>query len=294
MKKVISFDKAALRAEKKEKGSLTERQKQEAKELEQQVLDDPDLSEQQVPDYVFERIVKELKEKGQWEEETPEEALEYLSREDQEALELGRKVKAGELEARPLKRHGWRRWAARVAVVFLCVTVAGVSTQANRNYFLGLWNALLGKEINVSLNNEDGRERRKWTEREAFEDIEKTLGIRALVLSGLPEEMKFDNYDIFAEQGEAFLYYTYNDTIVTVDMSKYLGNTTMNRQLDGEVVGQSTVFFENIEVEIWEMENPEGENGYFAQFEHQGVYYALWGILPGEVFRELIEGSTFW
>ena len=141
---------------------------------------------------LFDDIVGELKKKGIW-EESPED---QLSAEDREALRLGRELLNNPKKKRSAVIHKIFKGVAGAAVVAVGVFVLSMSSEANREKILGVWNSVVNENLRVGIENGSNRNLDNAVEQSMNEDIEKKLGIKSVQWLYLPDGMKFKNYFI--------------------------------------------------------------------------------------------------
>lgn len=101
----------------------------------------------------------------------------------------------------------------------LGVFVLSMSSEANRVKLLSAWNSIVGDGLSISIDSNDRNEfSGELVEQDAYDIIEKKLGIRSLKIAYLPKGMTYSNYLVDTKDEIAILYYTYNDTIMSVCM----------------------------------------------------------------------------
>ena len=82
-------------------------------------------------------------------EKNREKVYEMLSDEDRKALAIGRRKMAQRRRDKVLKYAGF------AAMICLCLFGVSMTSSANREYFVALWNTISSKGINVSIDNSD-------------------------------------------------------------------------------------------------------------------------------------------
>ena len=146
---------------------------------------------------LFDDIVNELKRKGIWEED-PEETdgdrpekgtspcparpEDQLSAEDQEALRLGRELLHAPKKKNPTILPKILKGITGAAVVALGVFVLSMSSEANREKVLGVWNSLLGNKWSINLENGDSHLIQDDEAEKMYNDIKSKLNINPVVL----------------------------------------------------------------------------------------------------------------
>ena len=212
---------------------------------------------------LFENIVWDLKRKGLWEEETTD-PVQSLSEEDQMALKLGR-------EMMNKKSHPYRqkllKGATGAAVVMLGIFALSMNTEANRNRIVSIWNSIVNDELIIDVFNSDSKDPYSHAEQEAYTEIEKELGIIPMKFVYIPDGMEYDRYVINKQEQKVTLFYTYGESILTVYMYSPNSNMLRKHNFDGNVINTIQTTADNIDVEIEEIDNPEGQNAFAVAFE---------------------------
>lgn len=238
---------------------------------------------------LFDDIVGELKKKGIW-EESPED---QLSAEDREALRLGR-----ELLNNPKKKHSGilRKFAkvvAGAAIVAMGVFVLSMSSEANRERMLSVWNSVVGNELRIDLSSEVKTKIESETTIEKMNtDVEEKLGIKPLKMMYIPENMKFDRWTLDDKSGIVDIYYLYNDAVVYINMYKQNNNSSRSQQFDGSIVDSIDICSERIKTNVWEIQNPDG-NSYICEFVYDNTHYSIFGSMPKTEFEKMISSIYF-
>ena len=226
---------------------------------------------------------EEIPEKTESAEYRPED---FLSEEDRKALEIGRK------RMRNQKKH---RWAIRFAVnaaVLVCVFLVGVSTEANRTRLINVINTWVGDEALGRLNNETDREYVGRDQEKACADIEEQLGIKPVHFMYELKGMEFDGYKIDTKAKMARLFYSYNESIITIHMRRDENGTAKGSIKDGNIKELFDVSTDIGTIEVAEIEGKLGEK-YMAEFVTDNTYYHVFGELPREEFINLIKSIFF-
>ena len=178
---------------------------------------------------LFDDIVNELKRKGIWEED-PEETdgdcpekgtspcparpEDQLSAEDQEALRLGRELLHAPQKKKSTILPKILKGITGAAVVALGVFVLSMSSEANREKMLSIWNSVTKNELRINLDNNKILESENIDQ--AYRDITNKLEIKPLIFSYIPEGMYYEDYLIDIKSAMASLYYNYDDTIISI------------------------------------------------------------------------------
>ena len=215
----------------------------------------------------------------------------YVSQEDREAMELGKKVLA-----RRKYRKVWRGFGVAAALLAVVVGVS-VSTEAGRFRIANFWNFLVGQETVIRVENDDPRDAVEvdFAEKEACSEIEKKTGIVPVKFMYLPDGMKFDSYEINEVHRTARLVYMYRDTFVKILMTAGKNITqSLKSELhyDGTTVKEIPVATRYGEYVIVETKTDIGNN-YMVSFERDSCSYSIIGVSTREEFKNMIENIFF-
>lgn len=259
---------------------------QAEKEFQEEALGAPRMKPEE-KQQLFDDIVGELKKKGIW-EESPED---QLSAEDREALRLGRELLNNPKKKRPAVIHKIFKGVAGAAVVAVGVFVLSMSSEANRVRILGVWNSIVNDELRIEINNID-TETYVNQEQEAYDEIQKQLDIKLLRFMYIPEGMNYSSFKIDSKAGRVDIYYTYQDTIVSMCVYTNSLSASRNQQFDGEIVDSVNVKAEEVQTDIWKINN-ENQESYMAEFNCKDMYYIIWGSLPEKEFKKIVEAMIY-
>ena len=238
---------------------------------------------------LFDDIVGELKKKGIW-EESPED---QLSAEDREALRLGRELLNNPKKKRSAVIHKIFKGVAGAAGVAVGVFVLSMSSEANRERMLSVWNSVVGNELRIDLSSEVKTEIESETTIEKMNtDVEEKLGIKPLKMMYIPENMKFDRWTLDDKSGVVDVYYLYNEAVVYINMYKQSNNSSRSQQFDGNIVDSIDIYSEGIKTNVWEIQNPDG-NSYICEFVYDSTHYSIFGSMPQVEFEKMISSIYF-
>lgn len=252
---------------------------------------------------LFDDIVNELKRKGIWEEDTeeadgdrpekgtspcPARPEDQLSAEDQEALRLGRELLHTPKKKNPKILPKILKGITGAAVVALGVFVLSMSSEANREKMLYVWNTLVNDELRIDINPREETNQLLYAEEMAYKEIENQLGIEPLKFIYIPDGMIYDNFEIDIKAKRANIYYLYNNKVITMCIYKQKLEASRNQQFDGQIIDSVNISAKAITAEIWKIKN-EDNKSYLAQFEEKDTYYMIWGCMDEKEFKKIIS-----
>ena len=222
------------------------------------------------------------------EQEEGEGIYQFLSEEDREALEIGRKIRTRKKK----KGRYWKR-AAIAAIVLAGLFAMGMQGDANRNWILGALDniiAIKGKKLQVNYQDDQENVRlNKKKEQEAWEEIKEELNVPVIEFFYEPDDMVFNKVYISKKTGEATMLYWYKETVVQV----YLGSREKNSSAsfiseESAFLQEEIVSNQKIEIKIWNTE-VESVESYVVTFEYQDVLYFISGRLPLEEVEKMMS-----
>lgn len=265
--------------------------RREAEEIEAELDSMPELEEIDASPELFDRIIEQLRNEGKWEEETAEELTPdirlLLSKEDREALEIGRKIqKQG-------KKRNVRKWISMAVVAMLCIFLATMSSEANRQYAAGVINRITGSDWGFYVENAD-KSTIKYSEdeRKACKEIESQLGIPVPRMQYRPYGMEFESFEINKELKSGALFYKNNDILMTVYLYARMKDTTMQQTMEAQLVDEVQVEALEFTAKIYELEDIEG-NFYAGEIEYNNFSYLIIGRIEKEELKKVLQSIIF-
>ena len=216
---------------------------------------------------------------------------------DKERLRSAILMQVLQEERKKQQKRSARRRVAQGAAVF-AVTMTGIfglsmTSQANRIFLVEKVEEFFSGRTEVAVENET-IEPANLDERKARDDIEQTLEVDVPEFFYVPGGMKFSNYEIFNEVNVAKIYYEYQNSIVTFEISGDNENAVTSRSIDGDIVDNFVVEGEKIKIEVWELSNSvNNDKAYCAQWVYKNVYYLLSGEIKSEEFKKILQSVTY-
>lgn len=265
--------------------------KEPYEQYEKELNENPKTKEIKPSEDLFKNIVEKLKDQGVWDQE-PEEnmnaAYPMLSKEDREFLELGKKVK------RINKRTIFLKRVAIAACIGICIFGVSMTSEANRQYVVGLWNEIVGNsQLRIKINVEDetddkiDTDTRDLLEYEAMQQVKEKLGIQPLEMLYKPEGMKFSNIRIEKDDRKAILFYEYKDTLFTITMQKKESRSKYVQEFDGVVIDEASIHSIKDKIKIWKINDME--ETYATQIEGEKAFYIIRGSIEKEKFEKIVK-----
>lgn len=187
------------------------------------------------------------------------------------------------------------RWASVAAAVLIGVFGISMTSEANRAYIMREMNELFGNDVNTKVNNNEVVESDR-TERYACEEIENTLGIKMPEFFYMPDEMRYENYNIDENAQTAFIRYSYeNKYIYFMAMTNLKTATSLSQNDKGKEIKEiSSELTPNFKVTLWEIYEKEDEiPTYTLSWSYKNTYYELFGKLSREEMELIAENIIY-
>lgn len=242
-------------------------------------------------DELFDQIVNDLKEQGEWDKTGETDTFNIysmLSKEDREALELGKKIKKINRRTIIMKR------VAIVACAVLCVFGVSMASDANRKYVVSVWNSIVGNSqlrIQINVEDEESEEAGYISQEEAMNTIKEQLGIQLIEMTYQPKEMTFQYYVIEKEDKKANLFYKYQDAWFTMSVQGKDSRGKYAQEFDGIVVDEVLSRISNEKIKIWSLSDMEQD--YAAEIQGTDAYYIISGCMSEKEFIKIVKSITF-
>lgn len=222
-------------------------------------------------------------------EENREKVYEMLSDEDRKALAIGRR------KLKQHKRTKILRASGIAAMVCLCLFGVSMTSKANREYLLALFNTLSGNNLQVVLENKgDIKMEGEISEEQAIAEVEEKLDLKIIKFGYKPAGMEFLSFNMDEMIHEAIIQYMYNDTVVNILINKVMEESSTGRVFDGKVKDSFKVNFDGDDIiMVTELENPNNELSYAAQLNRDKCYYSITAIMPKEEMVKMLKNIYF-
>lgn len=252
------------------------------------VLPDDGETEEEAKE-AYQRLVARLKADGVYEEDEEEndskEADDYKADTNKKIVYLPEK-----------KHHKLARVAAVVLVCAAGVFAAGMTSQANRSYFIDSVKVWRGNDTSISVDNDITSDETEKDEQSAINDIAEQMGFDKIPkFMYRPEKFKYKDYMVDSSTGFALMEYWYGESVITVYISEYRGNSkTTDYVLDGKIVDSIKTKDENFEIEIRKIKDKQDQKeNYVAYWKTDTAFYQISGKMKEKEFIKLIRNIHF-
>ena len=252
------------------------------------VLPDDGETEEEAKE-AYQRLVARLKADGVYEED--EEENDSKKADDHKA-DTNKKI----VYLPEKKHHKLARVAAVVLVCAAGVFAAGMTSQANRSYFIDSVKVWTGNDTSISVDNDTMSDEVDRDEQSAIDDIENQMGFDKIPkFMYRPRNFKYKNYLVDLNTGFAWMEYWYGKSIITVYISDYKNNSkTTDYVLDGKIIDSIVVRDESFKIEIRKIKDRQDQKeNYVAYWKTDTAFYRVSGKMEEKEFIKLIKNIYF-
>ena len=201
-------------------------------------------------------------------------------------------ARAGGMEKKSSVRLMKKRYLAVIAAAL--VLLMGMGAVGSRAWISDSSDIDRETEVTTKVNNEE-KESILREEEEIYQEIGEKLGIAPLWLGYLPKGMKLDSYQIMENTGWAYVYYLYEEKVISIQMFKDSIEGSANVQWDGQAYELENVsnefgYADNIEAYCIDEKN----QNYSASITYGNGYYNIAGFFSTEnEFLEILNKIYF-
>lgn len=257
-------------------------------------------------DAVLARVREQIRAYEQTRKET-EEAINHLSEEDREALELGRKMlKAGIGKKDPEEPSGKKvrrkkkplKMYLALAAVIVCVLAMGITSMGGPERIVRMMTQNVGdREVDQVDSNHTDKENKVIEgeeEEKAYQEIGDVFNTDIVKLSANLKGMKFDSMNLDENNQIAENYYTYNKKTIAYIISAPYRENSWGVDFEDPIEKKYTEKLHNCKVDItvYKIDKNEGF-GYAAEFKYNNIDYLLTGTMRQQEFDKLLKSLFF-
>ena len=285
--------------------SLQEEIEREAREIEKEILNHPELDDIHVTEEMDAALLAKILayEEEKEEEKSARQELEgkknkgdvEFSEELVPDLSVIKNADAG-TETVVYRRKKKRLLLVSLVAVLVLVLGAGMTSVGSKSYWKSLWDKLYGEEPMQFIDVEDmeGRDSEDGDDATAYREIGEALGISVVRIIHRPKKMWFDQYVIDTKQEQAKLFYKYNNEIIQYFIYMNDADSSYGIKTEDVKVDEYSVSTDKMDIKVEEYQVPKySEHRQIANFEYQGVKYQLKGIMGREEFKQILNNLYF-
>lgn len=250
---------------------------------------------EQIRAYEMEQAEKEAKER--------EEAINHLSEEDREALELGRKMLKAEIgqndpeessgkkvrrKKRPLKMY------LALAAVIVCVLAMGITSMGGPERIVRMMTQVGDREVEYTVKGENVKTIENEDEEKAYQEIRDTFNTDIVKVIICLSDMTFDSMNLEKDKQVAEMYYNYKGKTIAYIINAPYRENSLGIDFEDSVEKEYTKKINDCEIKIT-IYKIDGEKipGCVAKFKYNNIEYLLSGTMKQQDFEKIINNLFF-
>lgn len=259
-------------------------------------------------DAVLARVREQIRayEMEQTRKET-EEAINHLSEEDREALELGRKMlKAGIGQKDPKEPSGKKvrrkkkplKMYLALAAVIVCVLAMGITSMGGPERIVRMMTQNVGdREVDQVDSNHTDKENKVIEgeeEEKAYQEIRDAFGTEVVKVSICLPEMRFDSMELDKDKQMADVYYYYNNKTIAYCINLPYRDGSWGVDFEDPIDKEYSKEIQGCKIEITKYKpNQKGLPRWDARFEYDNTEYLLTGTMKQQDFEKILNNLIF-
>lgn len=254
---------------------------------------------EQIRAYEMEQARKEAEER--------EEAINNLSEEDREALELGRKMlKAGIGQKDPeepsekkvrRKKKPLKMYLALAAVI-VCVLAMGITSMGGPERIVRMMTQNVGdREVDQVDSNHTDKENKVIEgedEEKAYQEIGNNFGTDVVKIFICLPEMYFDSMELDKDTQMADMYYYYNNKTIAYCINVPYRDGSWGIDFEDPIDQEYSEEIHGCRIKITKYKpNQKGLPRWDARFEYNNIEYLLTGTMKQQEFEKILNNLFF-
>lgn len=254
---------------------------------------------EQIRAYEMEQTRKETGER--------EEAINHLSEEDREALELGRKMlKAGIGQKDPeepsekkvrRKKKPLKMYLALAAVI-VCVLAMGITSMGGPERIVRMMTQNVGdREVDQVDSNHTDKENKVIEgedEEKAYQEIGNNFGTDVVKIFICLPEMYFDSMELDKDTQMADMYYYYNNKTIAYCINVPYRDGSWGIDFEDPIDQEYSEEIHGCRIKITKYKpNQKGLPRWDARFEYNNIEYLLTGTMKQQEFEKILNNLFF-
>lgn len=236
-----------------------------------------------------------------------EEAINQLSEEDREALELGRKMlKAGIGQNDPEEPSGKKvrrkkkplKMYLALATVIVCVLAMGITSMGGPERIVRMMTQNVGdREVDQVDSNHTDKENKVIEgeeEEKAYQEIRDAFGTEVVKVCVCLPEMRFDSMELDKDKQMADVYYYYNNKTIAYCINVPYRDGSWGIDFEDPIDKEYSKEIQGCTIEITKYKpNQKGLPRWDARFEYNNIEYLLTGTMKQQEFEKILKKLIF-
>lgn len=254
---------------------------------------------EQIRAYEMEQTRKETEER--------EEAINHLSEEDREALELGRKMlKAGIGQNDPEEPSGKKvrrkkkplKMYLALAAVIVCVLAMGITSMGGPERIVRMMTQNVGdREVDQVDSNHADKENKVIEgedEEKAYQEIGDNFDTEVVKIFICLPGMRFDSMEVDKDKQMADMYYYYNNKTIAYCINVPYRDGSWGVDFEDPIDKEYSKEIHGCKIEITKYKsNQKGLPRWDARFEYNNIEYLLTGTMKQQEFEKILKNLIF-
>lgn len=254
---------------------------------------------EQIRAYEMEQTRKETEER--------EEAINHLSEEDREALELGRKMlKAGIGQNDPEEPSGKKvrrkkkplKMYLALAAVIVCVLAMGITSMGGPERIVRMMTQNVGdREVDQVDSNHTDKENKVIEgedEEKAYQEIGDNFDTEVVKIFICLPGMRFDSMEVDKDKQMADMYYYYNNKTIAYCINVPYRDGSWGVDFEDPIDKEYSKEIHGCKIEITKYKsNQKGLPRWDARFEYNNIEYLLTGTMKQQEFEKILKNLNF-
>ena len=236
-----------------------------------------------------------------------EEAINHLSEEDREALELGHKMlKAGIGQKDPEEPSGKKvrrkkkplKIYLALAAVIVCVLAMGITSMGGPERIVRMMTQNVGdREVDQVDSNHTDKENKVIEgeeEEKAYQEIRDAFGTEVVKVCVCLPEMRFDSMELDKDKQMADVYYYYNNKTIAYCINVPYRDGSWGIDFEDPIDKEYSKEIQGCMIEITKYKpNQKGLPRWDARFEYNNIEYLLTGTMKQQEFEKILKKLTY-
>lgn len=233
-----------------------------------------------------------------------EEAINHLSEEDREALELGRKMlKAGIGQKDPEEPSGKKvrrkkkplKMYLALAAVIVCVLAMGITSMGGPERIVRMMTQDVGdREVEYTVKGEKVKTTENEEEEKAYQEIRDNFDTDVVKICICLPEMRFDSMELDKEKQMADMYYYYNNKTIAYCINVPYRDGSWGIDFEDAIDEEYSKKIHGCKIEITKYKpNQKGLPRWDARFEYDNIEYLLTGTMKQRDFEKILNNLFF-
>ena len=254
---------------------------------------------EQIRAYEMEQTRKETEER--------EEAINHLSEEDREALELERKMlKAGIGQNDPEEPSGKKvrrkkkplKMYLALAAVIVCVLAMGITSMGGPERIVRMMTQNVGdREVDQVDSNHTDKENKVIEgedEEKAYQEIGDNFDTEVVKIFICLPGMRFDSMEVDKDKQMADMYYYYNNKTIAYCINVPYRDGSWGVDFEDPIDKEYSKEIHGCKIEITKYKsNQKGLPRWDARFEYNNIEYLLTGTMKQQEFEKILKNLIF-